>query len=41
MQYILAAVKNKNDEGCIFCTKPQADDDAKNLIVLRDKTASP
>ena len=38
MQYILAAVKNKSDDGCIFCTKPQARDDAKNLIVLRDKT---
>lgn len=38
MQYIQAAIKNKSDEGCIFCTKPQANDDRKNLIVMRDKT---
>jgi len=38
MQYILAAVKNKHDDGCIFCAKPQAGDDARNLIVLREKT---
>ena len=38
MQYIQTAIKNKADEGCIFCRKPQADEDAKNLIILRDKT---
>ena len=38
MQYIQAAIKNKSDEGCIFCTKPQANEDRKNFIIIRDKT---
>jgi ATP adenylyltransferase len=38
MQYIQTALKNKTDEGCIFCTKPQDEDDRKNFIILRDKT---
>jgi ATP adenylyltransferase len=38
MQYIQAAVKHTAGEGCIFCTKPQAAEDARNLILLRDKT---
>ncbi|MCX6899359.1 MAG: HIT domain-containing protein [Verrucomicrobia bacterium] len=38
MQYIQTAIKNKSNEGCIFCVKPQASDDQKNLIILRDKT---
>lgn len=38
MQYIQAAIKNNSDEGCIFCTKPQASEDRKNFIIIRDKT---
>ncbi|MBI5395364.1 MAG: HIT domain-containing protein [Verrucomicrobia bacterium] len=36
MQYVQAA--NKSGETCIFCAKPQAGDDEKNLVLLRDKT---
>ncbi|MFZ2643983.1 MAG: HIT domain-containing protein [Verrucomicrobiia bacterium] len=38
MQYIQSAIKNKSDEGCIFCTKSQASEDEKNFIIMRDKT---
>ena len=38
MKYIQSAIKNKSDEGCIFCTKPQASEDDKNFIIMRDKT---
>ena len=38
MQYIQAAIKNKTDDGCIYCTKPQVHDDRKNFILIRDKT---
>jgi ATP adenylyltransferase len=38
MQYIRAAIKNDSVEGCIFCTKPQASEDQKNFIIIRDKT---
>lgn len=36
MQYVQTA--NKTSETCIFCAKPQAGDDEKNLVLLRDKT---
>lgn len=35
MQYLVTV--DKHEEGCIFCTKPQADEDEKNLILLRRK----
>lgn len=38
MQYILAANKKDAGDVCIFCAKPAAHDDAKNLIVMREKT---
>lgn len=38
MQYIQTAIKNNSNEGCIFCTKPQASEDRKNFIIIRDKT---
>jgi ATP adenylyltransferase len=38
MQYIQAAIKNKTDDGCIFCTKPHATEDHKNFILMRDRT---
>jgi ATP adenylyltransferase len=36
MQYVQTA--SKNSETCIFCAKPQAADDEKNLVLFRDKT---
>ncbi len=36
MQYVQTA--GKTGETCIFCAKPQAGDDEKNLVLLRDKT---
>ena len=38
MQYIQAAVKSNHADGCIFCVKPQENDDRKNFIIMRDKT---
>ncbi len=36
MQYVQAA--SKTGDPCIFCAKPQAHDDEKQLLLLRDKT---
>ena len=36
MQYVQTACKSS--ETCIFCAKPQASDDEKNLILFRDRT---
>src|SRR6185503_12783643 len=35
MEYILAS---KAPNGCIFCGKPQETEDAKNYILIRDRT---
>lgn len=35
MKYILG---DNTANGCIFCTKPQEADDARNYVVLRDRT---
>lgn len=35
MKYILS---EQSSNGCIFCTKPQEANDARNYIVLRDRT---
>ncbi len=37
MKYI-ERIDSPKDEGCIFCTKPAADDDSGNFIVHRGKT---
>lgn len=36
MQYIQNV--DQKDSGCIFCTKPEEDDDRKNLILFRGKS---
>lgn len=35
LQYVLSA----KEDGCIFCLKPQADEDKKHLILYRSKTS--
>lgn len=34
----ISYIKEEREEGCIFCTKPPANDDRKNLILHRGET---
>jgi ATP adenylyltransferase len=39
MEYVRSAGRPENDQGCIFCDKPKASDDAAAYILARSDTA--